>query len=217
MLVLHIRTDDRIDRSPRLIFEQPRCRFDHRGKVEERDMAELAIALLIHARRIFQELGVSRHVLGIELGDLGFQRGFVVRIIERRAVGPVEPVERHHRHQRHVVGHVAPGQRPEFLQARRVGDHGRPGIEGEAVLLPHVRPPARLVARLDDGRLYPRRLQPDRQREPAKARTDHDCRATAHDFFAAGSRPIARIARGIVTGGLPLSTRTLSNSVDRPA
>ncbi len=216
MLVLHVRTDDRINRAPRLIFEQPGCCLDHRRKVEKGDMAELAIALFIHARRIIEELGIARHILGVELGDFGAERGFVVRIIERNPVGPIEPVERHHRHQRDVIGHVAPGQRPEFLQARRIGDHGRTGIEGKTVFFPDVRAATGLVARLDDHRLNPGRLQPDRQREPAKARTDDDRRPPGHDL-ADRSKPIARIARGIVTGGLPLSTRTLSNSVDRPA
>ena len=45
------------------------------------------------------------------------------------------------------VGHVVAGQRPQLAQTVGIGDHGRPGVEGEAVLLPHVSAPAGLVAR----------------------------------------------------------------------
>ena len=57
-------------------------------------------------------------------------------------------------------------------QAGRIGDHGRPGIEGEAVALPEVGAPAGLVARLDQRGRDARRLQPDGERQPAEAGAD---------------------------------------------
>ena len=180
-LVFHELRHDRIDRPPRLVFRQRGRRLHHRREVEEGDMAELFIAFAVHALGIFEEAVVAGDVGGIELADLTLQRRFIVRVIEVRAVGPIEAVEGRHRLQRDVARHVGPGQRPQFLQAGRIGDDGRAGVEGEAVLFPIIGPAARPVARFDDRRRDARRLQPDRQRQPAESRSDDDRRL--HVFY----------------------------------
>ena len=112
VLVLHVRSGHRIDRSPRLVFHQCRRGADHAGEIQERHRAQLDVAFLVDRRRIFEERVVAGDVGRIEPGDLAAERGLVVRVVEVGAVGPVEPVERHDRHQLDVGGHVVPGQRP---------------------------------------------------------------------------------------------------------
>ncbi len=103
-----------------------------------------------------------------------------------------------------------PDSRHNSLQRIGRGDHRRPGVEGEAVALPEIGAPAGLVARLDDRGVDARRLQPDREREPAKPCADH-CRSLHL------RPPLSRcIARPIGTGGLPVSIRDLVGQVDSP-
>ena len=73
LFVLHIRRDDRIDRAPCLIFHQRRRRLDHRCEVEKGNRAELLIAFLVHALRIFEELAIAFDIVGIQFLDLGLQ------------------------------------------------------------------------------------------------------------------------------------------------
>jgi hypothetical protein len=87
----------------------------------------------------------------------------------------VQPVERADRHQLDVERHAAARQRPQFVQAIGIGDHGRPAVEGEAVALPVISAPARLVAALDKCGRYAGRSQADGERKPTEAGADH-CR-----------------------------------------
>ena len=221
--ILDVGRNDRVDRSPRLIARERRRRLQHRCEIEEGDVAELLVALTVDAGGIFEEAPVAVDIGGLEPGDALHQRALVVRIIERRAVGPIEAVEGRHRHQIDVVGDVAARERPQFLEAVRIGDDGRPGIEGEAVALPIISPPARPIAALDDRGGDARRLQPDRQREPAESGTDDDRAAAGrsgegrcridHEWGVLSTRT----ARPTGTGGLPIRTRALSRKVERPA
>src|SRR3546814_1584485 len=76
-------------------------------------------------------------------------------------------------HQFDVGVHVLPAQRPEIPKARRIGDDGRPGVEGEALAPPVIGTPAGPIARLDDGGRHARRLEPDREREAAERSEEH--------------------------------------------
>ena len=208
-LALHEARDDRIDRAPRLIAGERGRGAQHRGEIEERHRAELLIALAINARRIIEELAIAGDVVRVQRRDLGVEARIVVRIIERAAIGPGQPVEGRHRHQLDIPRDVRAGQRPERLQAIGIGDDGRPGVEDMAVLLPEISPPAGLVARLDQCRRDPRRLQADGEREAAEAGADHRG-GFAHAASAFKARPSG-------TGGLPLRMRALSAKVERPA
>jgi hypothetical protein len=81
-------------------------------------MAELLIALVIDAGGIIEELGIARDIVRVEPAISARSR-LVVRIIEVRAVGPVEPVERTDRHQRDIVRHVAARSGPTILAGNR--------------------------------------------------------------------------------------------------
>ena len=114
---------------------------------------------------------------------------------------------------RPAIGQPLAAQRPKLLEQERRGDHRRPGVEGESLLLPVVAAPARLVACLDNRRRDPRRLQPDGERKPAKAGADNNG-GTGHfqsSFVSAAS------ARRTDTGGFPARMRNLSAAFDRPA
>ncbi len=163
LFIAHIGGHDRIDRSPRLITRKRGRRLQHRGEIQKGDMAKLEIAFPIHVCGIVEEPLISRHIPGVELGNFGRQAGIVVRIVEIGPVGPVEPVEGHDGVERHVLRHIAAGKLPEFAQAIGIGDHGRSGVKGKAVLLPVIGTPARLVACLDDRGLNARRLETDGQ------------------------------------------------------
>ena len=108
LFVFHIRRNNRIDRTPRLIFHQGGRGLDHRREIEKRHRPELLIAFFIYALRIFEETAIALDIVRIELFDLRFQADGVVGIIEIGAVGPVEPVKRKHRHQFDIVGHLVP-------------------------------------------------------------------------------------------------------------
>jgi len=136
-------------------------------------VAELEIALVVHACAIVEEAVIAGDILGVQLGDLGAQAGLVVRIVEIGAVGPVQPVEGHDGDEVDILADMMAGQRPEFFQARRIGDHGRAGVEGEAVLFPEIGAAARLVAALDDGGGDSGGLQADGERQPAEAGPDN--------------------------------------------
>ena len=114
-------------------------------------MAKLHIAFFEHASGIFEKTVIACHIGRIEFGDLGIERVFIVGIIEIRAIGPVEPVKRHDLHQLDIIFEPVAGQIPQLAQAIRIGDNGRPAIKDKAVLLPVIRPAARLVARFDHG------------------------------------------------------------------
>ena len=224
LLVLDIARDHRIDRAPSLITHKGRRSLDHRGKIEERHRAELDISLLKYAGRKLQELGIARHVARVKFGDLGVKARFVVRVVEVCPVRPIEPVEWRNRHKFHVLLDAVARQRPELLKARRIGHHGRPGIESETVLFPIVGPPAGLVSRLDNGCLDARRLETNGQSQPAETGTDYACFLHDNSGFpvnwsGAGCLPsLVRTpsARLIGTGGIPARIRNLSKGVDRP-
>ncbi len=132
-------------------------------------MAELHIAFLIDAGSIVEKALISRQVGRVELGNFVRQRSIVVRIIEVSAIRPIESVKGHDRIEDDVVGHAAPRKRPKFLQAVRVRNDSWTGIESEAVLLPEIGAPARLVACFDDRRLDAGRLQTNTECEPPKS------------------------------------------------
>ena len=136
-------------------------------------MAELEIALVVHARTVIEEPVIAGDIFGVQLGDLGAETRFVVRIVEIGAVGPVQPVERHHGDEVDILADMVAGQRPEFFQARRIGDHGRAGVEGEAVLFPEIGTATGLVAAFDDGGGDSGGLQADGERQPAEAGPDN--------------------------------------------
>ena len=191
-----------------------------RKKIEERLVPQLDVAFLVDAFGVAQELVVAAKVIGRDTGDLAAQRCFVVGIIEADAIGPVEPVERHHRHQFDILAHVLPGQGPQFLETRRIGDDGRPGIEGEALAFPDVGTAAHLVARFDQCRRHASRLQADRQRQAAEAGPDNA--GALHVVLpsdASGRPRPSRLAMAAPsgTGGLPARIRAMSAGVDRPA
>src|SRR3546814_15287707 len=102
-------------------------------------------------------------------------------------------------HQFDVGVHVLPAQRPEIPKARRIGDDGRPGVEGEALAPPVIGTPAGPIARLDDGGRHARRLEPDREREAAEPRADDD------SLHRQSKRRSAATARPIGTGAPPTS------------
>src|SRR5690606_1261675 len=172
LVVAHEARNRVVDRSPGAVLDQRRGCLDHRGEVQERHGAELDVAFLVDRRRVFEERVVAGDVSRIEPGNLAAQLDLVVRIVEAGPVGPAEAVERRDRHQLDVLGHVVPGQRPQLPQAIGVGDHGRTGVEGETFTLPVVRPPAGLVARLDQRRRDARGLEANGERQPAEPGAD---------------------------------------------
>ncbi len=223
LFVLHEAGNHRIDRTPCLIAGKGGGGLDHAGKVEERHCPKLDVAFFEHTGRIFEKIVVARNVGRVELGDLGLEACVIIRIIEVGAVGPVEAVEWHDRHEVDIVGHAVTLERPQLLQARRVGDDRWPRVEGEAVFFPDIGTPARLVARFDQRCLHAARLQSDGKGKPAKSSADYT--STLHARFPASERgfgllprPVSTpIALPIGTGGLPISILALSSVVSRPA
>ena len=240
LLVLHELADHGIDRAPGLIFHQCRRGLDHAGEIEKRLVAQLHIAFLEHASAVFQELGIACHIVRVQLGDFRIQLGLVIRIIEIGAVHPVEAIEGEYRLQRHVARHVRAGERPEFLQAIGIGDHGGAGIEDETLTLPIIAPATGLVPRLDQRGLDTGGLQANGECQAAESCADHD-RGLAGGGGAGlraeqiglarilGACPwsyrrrhtylpkIARRARDMGMGGLPDNMRILSAAVLCPA
>ena len=218
--VLDIARDHRVDTPPRLLLDQGRSGLQHRLEIEERLGAKLEIAFLVHPRRIFEEAGIAGDVRRVQLGDFRVELFLVVRIFEVGAVGPVEAVERHDLHQLDIFRNVVTGERPELFKTGRIGDHGRPAIEGEAFALPVIGAPARPVAAFDHGGGNAGRLQPKGQRHAAEARADHAGGAAritfgqsgVHALCASGGAKIelrigvhagVSIVRGLVSRGLP--------------
>ena len=187
-------------------------------------MTQLDVALLPDSGGIAQELIVPAKIIGGDAGDFAAQGGLVVRVIEIRPVGPVEPVEGRDRHQLDVLGHLLPGQRPQFAQAIGIGDDGGAGIEREALALPHVGAAAHFFAGFDQGRGDACALQADGEGEAAE--TGADNAGLLHVFLlfsnprsASGRPPPARAATASPsgTGGLPARMRARSASVEFPA
>ncbi len=190
--VLDVAADHRIDRAERLVAHQLRGGLHHRPEVEERLVTELLIAFAEDVLAIVEEALVPGDVLRVLGLDLGEQRLVVVRIVEDIAVLPHQPVEGRDGEQLDIIGQLAARQRPQLLEARRVGDDRRPGVEGEAGVLEDVGAAAGLVALLDQRRLDACRLQADGERQAAEPAADHRCRR--HSVTLMNSA--ARRARG---------------------
>ena len=173
--VRDVAADHRIDAAERLVAHQLRRGLHHRAEVEERLVAELLVPFAEDVLGVVQEPLVTVDVLRILRRNLREQRLVVVRIIEDIAVLPHQPVERRDGHQLDIVRQLAPAERPQFLETRRVGDDRRPGVEGEALVLEDIGAAAGLVALLDQRRLHARRLQPDGERQSAEPAADHRC------------------------------------------
>ncbi len=175
LIVLDELGDDGVDAAVALEPDELRRDLDHAPEVEERGRRELGVALVEDLLGVGEELHVAVDVAGALVGDLLRGRLEVVGVVEGVAVLPVEAIEGHHRQQGDVVRHVAAGGGEDLFEARRRGDDGRPAVEGVALVLGDIGPPARLVAFLDDGGLDPGRLEAHRQGEPAETAADH-CR-----------------------------------------
>ncbi len=117
---------------------------------------------------------VAGHVFRRAGADLPVQLGLVVDVIEDITVFPAEPVERMHRQHRDVFRHLAAGQRIQFLERGRIGDHGRPRIEDEALVFVDIGAPARLVALFQDKGVDALRTQANRRRKSAESAADND-------------------------------------------
>ena len=219
--VLDVAADHRIDRAERLVAHQLRRRLHHRAKVEERLVAKFFIAFAEDVLAILEEALVTGDVLRVLGLDLREQRVVVVRIIEDIAVFPHQPVERRDRHQLDIVRQLAPAQRPQLLEARWIGDDGRPGIEDEALVFENIRPPAGLVALFDQRRRNSRRLEADGEGQPAEPAADYRCGLCrrhpvsfkAHALTSAARRR-AR-ARGAPADARPWSGPYPTTSTDR--
>ena len=156
-----------------------------------------------------------RRVLGANLIE---KPRLVAAVIEGIAVFPKQAIERVHIQELDIVLKLASAEVEEFLQRGRIGDHSRPRIEGEPVLLIDIGAPAKAVAFFKQDGLNPRRLQPNSEREPAEARTDYCCfchyppcacvvaRAARARFryFSSPRQPRARLTG---TGGFPARIR----------
>ena len=154
---------------------------------------------------------IALHVLRLEPGDLGGELGVVVRIVEARPVGPGQAIEGADRAEPDVLGDVVARELPQLGQRLGRGDHGGAGVEDEAVALPEIGASTGLVARLEHHRVDTRRLQPDREREPADPGADH------HRTLHLKAPRIAATALPIGTGGLPETIRNRSSKVEWPA
>ncbi len=222
-VVLHELGHHAVHVAPGLQLGQLRRDADHAAKRQEGHGAELDVALLVHRPRIGEKALIAGHVTRVERVDLPVQLGLVVDVVEAVAVLPAQPVEGADRQQLDIVGHALAGAAEEFFQRRRIGDHRRPGVEGEALVAVDVGAAARLVALLQQRRLDAGTLQADRQRQPAETGTDHHrpphtacClvhRLSLCRLLAAS----ARSASPTGTGGLPETMRKRSQAVSSAA
>src|SRR3546814_2656967 len=63
-----------LDRAPGTVPQNSGCRLQHRAEIEEGHGAELHIAFLVNRRGKAEKALISRHVGGIERGDLTGER-----------------------------------------------------------------------------------------------------------------------------------------------
>src|SRR5690606_27727229 len=113
--------------------------------------------------------------------------------------GKFDPVERIYRNDLYVVFGLPPGGGKNLIDQKWSGNHGRAGVEGEAVLLIDVRSATRLVASFKNGDFVPASLQTAGNSESAETATDDE------DSFVlrrhANSRGFQK------SGGCPLQNR----------
>ena len=172
-IVLHEFGHHAVHVAPGLQLGQLRRNADHAAKRQEGHGAELDVALLVHRPRIGEKTLVASDILGIQRMNLPVQLDLIVDVIEAVTVLPAQPVEGADRQQFDVVGHALAGAAEEFFQRRRISDHRRPGVEGEALVVIDVGAATRLVALLQQGGLDAGTLQTDGQRQPAEAGADY--------------------------------------------
>ena len=95
-------------------------------------------------------------------------------VAEDGAILEPHVVERIDRDQLHVVGGLLPAEREQIVDQPRRRDDGRPRVEREAILLPDICPPARLVALLEHGDLVPLRTKTNGRCQSAKPTADDE-------------------------------------------
>ena len=161
--------------------------------------------------------------------DLPVHRVLVIGIVKMRAVFPAQAVKRRDRQQINIVGHALAAQRKEFFQCTGVGDDGGAGVKGKALVFVHIGAATRLVARFEQGGLHAGGLQPDGQRDAAKAGANHrsgfcfkghEVLSKGRDGLLPASAPVDQAARQAAptgTGGLPARMRALSSTPSRAA
>src|SRR5690606_29808839 len=109
---------------------------------------------------------------------------------------------------------------PELVKALRIGNDRRARIEGKAIIGVDIGTPTGLVPLFENGRLDAGTLQPDRQREAAKAGANDCCGLGIGHVVSEVRRGFSRrqaSARCTGTGGLPIRMRAISAGVVSPA
>src|SRR3546814_17458927 len=84
LLAPNIARDGFIDRAPGTVPQKSGCRLQHRAEIEEGNGDELHIDFLVYRRGKAEKALISRHVGGLERGDLTGERNLVLPILENQ-------------------------------------------------------------------------------------------------------------------------------------
>ncbi len=213
-------------------FEPQKLRRDpgHAPEIEEGHVGQIHVAFLKDGLRVLEKPCIAVNVCGTLAGNLGVGELGIVTVLEAVTVLPTKAIKGINGHELEVIGQAAPRKREQLFQGVRCGDHRRASIESKALILIYVGSPAGTVPLLENRGLEAGGLQPDRQRQAAEPATDNHRSRSRHTrlpgtrlaavFLSLGDAPDAKTARNACpggTGGAPMSSRSRSVHVDRPA
>ena len=171
--VANVRVDERCHRAIRAEADKLRHHPQHVHRLDERRVDQRHARLEDRLGRV-SEPQVSGDVTGSNALDLRDHLCAVTRVAEHRAVLEPNVVERIDGHERDVVLRSPSAALEQFAQEPRCRDDRRATIEGEAILLIHVRPPAGLVPLFHHDHVVALLEEPDRRRKAAEAAADGD-------------------------------------------
>ncbi len=117
---------------------------------------------------------VSGHVIGIPLAYLIGNKIGIVVVIKRLAGMVKNTIEGIERSEFDVLLALAAGRREDVVEHERRGNHRRPTVKLEAVLLINISPAARPVQLLKNFNLIASRGQPGGRSQSSKTTTDDD-------------------------------------------
>ena len=171
--VLHVAGHHRVQAAPAAHAHQQRCRLEQVADVVEGLGAQPMEAELV------AQLGFDHETLeagGIRRADaahLGAHAVGVAAVVEVVAIVETDAVEGLQCAQRHLLGPVAAGQRPQFVEQVRHRHDGRPGVEDVAVAVVHVGAAAGGVQLFQHGHAPALGRHPHRRGQAAESAADH--------------------------------------------
>ena len=120
-----------------------------------------------------EELLVALGIAWTPCPDLFHHGGLISHVIETVAIAPDQTVHRCDFDEADVILQASVRQFEQICERVWSGDDGRPGVEGEAVIVVNVGPSSRKIPRFVEDRLNASALEPDGRTKASKAAADH--------------------------------------------